>query len=120
MGEMASNLLLYTESWIVENAVLGWLDPWKRANWQCRGKPIWADESWQEITALVEKLSEEVHCEMHVCLRVRLLKNIVIMDQATKIKVSQVNLVWQCKSKLLLALWAQDTSGHQKRNATYM
>lgn len=80
MGEMASNLLLYTESWIVENAVLGWLDPWKKANWQCRGKPIWADESWQEITALVEKLSEEVHCEMHVCLRVRLLKNIVIMD----------------------------------------
>ncbi|KAK4806218.1 hypothetical protein QYF61_001141 [Mycteria americana] len=35
-------LYLYTDSWMVANALWGWLQQWKQSNWQCRGKPIWA------------------------------------------------------------------------------
>jgi len=34
-------LYLYTESWMVANALWGWLQQWKKNNWQRRGKPIW-------------------------------------------------------------------------------
>ncbi|RMC08879.1 hypothetical protein DUI87_13873 [Hirundo rustica rustica] len=44
-------LYLYTDSWMVANALWGWLNRWKKANWQHRGKPIWAAEIWQDITA---------------------------------------------------------------------
>ncbi|XP_010581152.1 PREDICTED: 7SK snRNA methylphosphate capping enzyme [Haliaeetus leucocephalus] len=40
-------------------------------------------------------------------------------DQATKIKVSQVDLDWHHKGELFMARWAHDTSGHQGRDATY-
>ncbi|RMC19851.1 hypothetical protein DUI87_03416 [Hirundo rustica rustica] len=46
-----------TDSWMVANALWGWLNRWKKANWQCRGKPIWAAEIWQDIAAQVEKLT---------------------------------------------------------------
>jgi len=35
-------LYLYTDSWMVANAFWGWLQQWKKNNWQRRGKPIWA------------------------------------------------------------------------------
>ncbi|GAB0189166.1 hypothetical protein GRJ2_001381900 [Grus japonensis] len=38
-------LSLYTDSWMVANALWGWLQQWKRNNWQRRGKPIWAAEA---------------------------------------------------------------------------
>ncbi|RMB97162.1 hypothetical protein DUI87_26447 [Hirundo rustica rustica] len=44
-------LYLYTDSWMVANALWGWLNRWKKANWQRRGKPIWAAEIWQDIAA---------------------------------------------------------------------
>ena len=39
-------LYLYTDSWMVANALWGWLQQWKQSNWQCRGKPIWAATLW--------------------------------------------------------------------------
>ena len=35
-------LYLYPDSWMVANALWGWLQQWKQSNWQHRGKPIWA------------------------------------------------------------------------------
>ncbi|KAK4817077.1 hypothetical protein QYF61_027908 [Mycteria americana] len=35
-------LYLCTDSWMVANALWGWLQQWKQNNWQRRGKPIWA------------------------------------------------------------------------------
>ncbi|RMC03326.1 hypothetical protein DUI87_20522 [Hirundo rustica rustica] len=50
-------LYLYTDSWMVANALWGWLNRWKKANWQHRGKPIWAAEIWQDMATRVEKLT---------------------------------------------------------------
>ncbi|RMC04237.1 hypothetical protein DUI87_19056 [Hirundo rustica rustica] len=44
-------LYLYTDLWMVANTLWGWLNGWKKANWQRRGKPIWAAEIWQDIAA---------------------------------------------------------------------
>ncbi|RMC01812.1 hypothetical protein DUI87_21620 [Hirundo rustica rustica] len=60
-------LYLYTDLWMVANALWGWLNCWKKANWQHRGKPIWAAEIWQDIAARVEKLTVKVrHVDAHV------------------------------------------------------
>ncbi|XP_048786412.1 uncharacterized protein LOC125686463 [Lagopus muta] len=44
-------LYLYTDSWMVANALWGWLQQWEQNNWQRRGKPIWAAELWKDIAA---------------------------------------------------------------------
>ncbi|RMC21421.1 hypothetical protein DUI87_02287 [Hirundo rustica rustica] len=54
-------LYLYSDLWMVANALWGWLDRWKKANWQGRGKPIWATDEWKDIATLVEKLPVKVH-----------------------------------------------------------
>ncbi|RMC20012.1 hypothetical protein DUI87_00858 [Hirundo rustica rustica] len=60
-------LYLYTDSWMVANALWGWLDRWKKANWQRRGKPIWAADEWKDIATRVEKLPVKVlHVDAHV------------------------------------------------------
>ncbi|RMC18082.1 hypothetical protein DUI87_04961 [Hirundo rustica rustica] len=60
-------LYLYTDSWMVANALWGWLDRWRKANWQRRGKPIWAADEWKDIAARVEKLPVKVrHVDAHV------------------------------------------------------
>ncbi|RMC04209.1 hypothetical protein DUI87_19028 [Hirundo rustica rustica] len=60
-------LYLYTDSWMVANALWGWLEKWKKANWQHRGKPIWAADEWKDIAARVEKLPVKVrHVDAHV------------------------------------------------------
>ncbi|RMC16019.1 hypothetical protein DUI87_08226 [Hirundo rustica rustica] len=60
-------LYLFTDSWIVANALWGWLDKWKKTNWQRRGKPIWAADEWKDIATQVEKLPVEVrHVDAHV------------------------------------------------------
>ncbi|RMC19617.1 hypothetical protein DUI87_03177 [Hirundo rustica rustica] len=46
-------LYLYTDSWMVANALWGWLKRWKEANWQHGGKPIWAAEEWKDIATRV-------------------------------------------------------------------
>jgi len=46
---------------MVANALWGWLQQWKRNNWQSRGKPIWAAPLWQDIVARLEQLVVKVH-----------------------------------------------------------
>ncbi|KAM9240262.1 ribonuclease H-like [Leptosomus discolor] len=53
--------VLYTDSWMVANALWGWLQQWKKTNWQRRGKPIWAAALWQDIAARVENMTLKVH-----------------------------------------------------------
>ncbi|RMC15407.1 hypothetical protein DUI87_07598 [Hirundo rustica rustica] len=115
-------LYLYTDSWMVANALWGWLNRWKKANWQRRGKPIWAAEIWQDIAARVEKLIMKVrHVDAHVSKSQANEEhhNNEQMDKAAKVKVSQVDLDWQHKGEVFLAHWAHDASGHQGRDATY-
>ncbi|RMC05691.1 hypothetical protein DUI87_17776 [Hirundo rustica rustica] len=60
-------LYLYTDSWMVANALWGWLERWKKANWQCRGKSIWAADEWKDIATRVEMLLVKVrHVDAHV------------------------------------------------------
>ncbi|RMC10423.1 hypothetical protein DUI87_13228 [Hirundo rustica rustica] len=113
---------LYTNSWMVANALWGWLNRWKKANWQRRGKPIWAAEVWQDIAARVKKLTVKVrHVDAHVS-KSRANEehhNNEQVDKAAKEKVSQMDLDWQHKGEAFLAHWAHDASGHQGRDATY-
>lgn len=58
---------LYTDSWMVANALWGWLQKWKNSNQQHRGKPIWAAALWQDITAQVENMTLKVcHVDAHM------------------------------------------------------
>ncbi|RMC21389.1 hypothetical protein DUI87_02252 [Hirundo rustica rustica] len=60
-------LYLYTDSWMVANALWGWLDRWKKADWQRKEKPIWAADEWKDIATQVEKLPVKVrHVDAHV------------------------------------------------------
>ena len=64
-GEGESSL--YTDSWMVANDLWGWLQQWKKNNWQRRGKPIWAAPLWQDIAARLEKLVVKVcHVDAHI------------------------------------------------------
>ncbi|RMC09664.1 hypothetical protein DUI87_13450 [Hirundo rustica rustica] len=115
-------LYLYTDSWIVANALWGWLDRWKKANWQRRGKPIWAADEWKDIATRVEKLPVKVcHVDAHVpkSRANEEHQNNEQVDQAAKIEVSKIDLDWQHKGELFLTRWAHDASGHQGRDATY-
>ncbi|GAB0209336.1 hypothetical protein GRJ2_003399300 [Grus japonensis] len=115
-------LYLYTGSWMVANALWGWLQQWKQSNWQRRGKPIWAAPLWQDIAARLEKLVVKVHhVDAHVpkSRATEEHQNNQQVDQAAKIEVAQVDLDWQHKGELFIARWAHDTSGHQGRDATY-
>ncbi|RMC22022.1 hypothetical protein DUI87_02893 [Hirundo rustica rustica] len=115
-------LYLYTDSWMVANALWGWLEKWKKANWQRRGKPIWAVDEWKDIATRVEKLPIKIH---HVDAHVPKSRaneehrNNEQVDQAAKIEVSKIDLDWQHKGEVFLARWAHDASGHQGRDATY-
>ncbi|GAB0208517.1 hypothetical protein GRJ2_003317400 [Grus japonensis] len=90
-------LCLYTGSWMVANALWGWLQQWKQSNWQRRGKPIWAGELWQDIAAWLEKPIVKVcHVDAHVPKRwaTEEHQNNQQVDQAAKIEVAQVDLHW--------------------------
>ncbi|GAB0208970.1 hypothetical protein GRJ2_003362700 [Grus japonensis] len=116
-------LYLYTDSWMVANALWGWLQQWKRSNWQHRGKPIWAAPLWQDIAARLEKLVVKVrHVDAHIpkSRATEEHQNNQQVDQAAKIEEAQVDLDWQRKGELFIALrWTHDTSGHQGRDVTY-
>ncbi|GAB0209782.1 hypothetical protein GRJ2_003443900 [Grus japonensis] len=115
-------LYLYTDSWMVANALWGWLQQWKQSNWQHRGKPIWAAPLWQDIAARLEKLVVKVHhVDAHVpkSQDTEEHENNQQVDQAAKIEVAQVDLDWQHKGELFIARWAHDTSGHHGRDGTY-
>ncbi|RMC20576.1 hypothetical protein DUI87_01427 [Hirundo rustica rustica] len=107
---------------MVANALWGWLDRWKKANWQPRGKPIWGADEWKDIATQVEKLPVKVrHVDAHVpkSQANEEHRNNEQVDQAAKIEVSKIDLDWQHKGELFLARWAHDASGHQGRDATY-
>ncbi|KAK4806193.1 hypothetical protein QYF61_001116 [Mycteria americana] len=53
-----------TDSWMVANALWGWLQQWKQTNWQRRGKPIKAAALWQDIAAQVENIAVKI-CHVH-------------------------------------------------------
>uniref|UniRef100_A0A8U8C7R6 Uncharacterized protein n=1 Tax=Geospiza parvula TaxID=87175 RepID=A0A8U8C7R6_GEOPR len=106
-------LYLYTDSWMVANALWGWLERWKKANWQRRGKPIWAADEWKDIAARLEKLPVKVrHVDAHVpkSRANEEHQNNEQVDQAAKIEVSKIDLDWQHKGELFLARWAHDAS----------
>jgi len=99
-------LYLYTDSWMVVNVLWGWLQQWKKNNWQRRGKPIWAAPLWQDIAAWLEQLAVKVrHMDAHVP-RSRATEehqNNHQVDQAAKTEVAQVDLDWQHKGELFIA-----------------
>ncbi|KAJ7424308.1 hypothetical protein WISP_29219 [Willisornis vidua] len=115
-------LYLYTDLCMVASVLWGWLEQWRKAIWQRKGKSIWVAEMWQDIAAQVEKLSVKVH---HIDAHVPKSRaneehhNNEQVDRAARIKVSQVDLNWQHKGEFFLAQWAHDASGHQGRDATY-
>ncbi|RMC09685.1 hypothetical protein DUI87_13471 [Hirundo rustica rustica] len=77
---------------IPEYSQIGWLNRRKKANWQRRGKPIWAAEIWQDIAARVEKLTVKVrHVDAHVSKSQANEEhhNNERVDKAAKVKVSQ-------------------------------
>jgi len=60
-------LFLPVDSWMVCNALWGWLQQRKKNNWHRRGKPIWAAPLWQDIAARLEQLVVKVcHVDAHV------------------------------------------------------
>ncbi|GAB0203245.1 hypothetical protein GRJ2_002790100 [Grus japonensis] len=99
-------LYLYTGSWMVANALWGWLQQWKQSNWQCRGKPIWAAPLWQDIAARLENLIVKVHhIDAHVpkSQDTEEHQNNQQVDQAAKIEVAQVELDRQSKGELSIS-----------------
>ncbi|GAB0203253.1 hypothetical protein GRJ2_002790900 [Grus japonensis] len=99
-------LYLYTGSWMVANALWGWLQQSKQSNWQRRSKPIWAAPLWQDIAARLEKLVVKVHhVDAHVpkSQDTEEHQNNQQVDQAAKIEVAQVHLDWQHKGELFIA-----------------
>ncbi|RMC05536.1 hypothetical protein DUI87_18732 [Hirundo rustica rustica] len=115
-------LYLYTDSWMVANALWGWLERWKEANWQHGGKQIWAAKEWKDIATRVERLPVKVrHADAHIpkSRANEEQRNNEQVDRAAKIEVSKIDLDWEHKGELFLARWAHDASGHQGRDATY-
>ncbi|KAM9591204.1 ribonuclease H-like isoform 1-T3 [Morphnus guianensis] len=112
-------LYLYTDSWMVENALWGWLQQWKKINWQSRGKPIWAAALWQGIAARVENMALKVcHVDGHMpknCATEEHQNNEQV-DKAVKIEVAQVDLDSERKGELFVARWTHKTSGHLGRD----
>ncbi|XP_075302900.1 uncharacterized protein LOC142365714 [Opisthocomus hoazin] len=112
-------LYLYTDSWMVANALWGWLQQWKKNNWQRRGKPVWAAPLWQDIAARLEQLVVKVrHVDAHVpkSRATEEHQNNQQVDQAAKIEVAQVDLDWQHKVGELARgrfIIAQEHTGHQ-------
>ncbi|RMB96949.1 hypothetical protein DUI87_26528 [Hirundo rustica rustica] len=115
-------LYLYTDSWMVANALWGWLRRWKEANWQRGGKAIWAAKEWKDISTRLGRLPVKVrHVDAHIpkSRANEEHRNNEQVDRAAKIEVSKIDLDWEHKGELFLARWAHDASGHQGRDATY-
>jgi len=76
---------------MVANALWGWLQQWKKKNWQHRGKPIRAAPLWQDIAARLEQLVVKVrHMDAHfpnIWATEEHLNNHQV-DQAAKIEVA--------------------------------
>ncbi|KAK4817707.1 hypothetical protein QYF61_026397 [Mycteria americana] len=116
-------LYLYTDSWMVANALWGWLQQWKKTNWQRRGKPVWAAVLWQgRKHGSTENMALKVcHVDAHMPKShvTEEHRNNEQVDKAAKIEVAQVDVDWERKGELFVARWAHKTSGHLGRDATY-
>ncbi|XP_068004482.1 ribonuclease H-like [Melanerpes formicivorus] len=91
-------LYLYTDSWMVANALWRWLQQWKKASWRHRGKPIWAASLWQDIAARVENVTLRVrHVDAHVpkSHTNEEHQNNEHADKAARIDIAQVDLDWE-------------------------
>ncbi|XP_054033727.1 ribonuclease H-like [Dryobates pubescens] len=96
---------LYTDSWMVANALWGGLQQWKKTNWQHRGKPIWAASLWQDIAAQVENMTLRVlHVDAHVpkSHANEEHQNNEHADKAARIDTAQVDLDWEHKGELFV------------------
>lgn len=115
-------LYFYTDSWMVANALWGWLQQQEQNKWQRRGKPIWASELWKDIAAQIKNMDVKVHhVDAHVpkSQATEEQQNNHQVDRAAKTKVAQIDMDWQYKCALFLSQGAHETSGHQGRDATY-
>ncbi|KAK4831166.1 hypothetical protein QYF61_015636 [Mycteria americana] len=84
-------------------ALLLVLKQWKQSDWQHRGKPIWAAELWQDITAWVENLVVKVcHIDAHIpkSCATEEHQNKQQVDQAATVEVAQVDLDWEHKGDM--------------------
>ncbi|KAJ7409618.1 hypothetical protein BTVI_55990 [Pitangus sulphuratus] len=97
LNERSGQGFTYTLTCAWYPTLWGWLDPWKKADWKHRGKPIWAANIWQDIAARIEKLIVRVcHVDAYVP------KNRANeqhgsnghVDRATQVEVLQVDLDW--------------------------
>ncbi|RMB97340.1 hypothetical protein DUI87_26155 [Hirundo rustica rustica] len=67
---------------MVANALWDGWEKWKKANWQRRGKPIWAADEWKDIATRVEKLPVKVrHVEDAMSPRVGLMRSTETMSR---------------------------------------
>ena len=88
---------------MVANALWGWLERWKNANWKRRG--IWVADEWKDVATWVEKLPVKVcHIDAHVpkSRANEEHRHNKQVDQAAEIGVSQIDLDWQHKGELFL------------------
>jgi len=106
-AEQEKWLVLCTDSWMVANALWGWLQQWKQCDWQRRGKLIQAAELWQDFAAGVENLAVKVHDIVD-----RLPKSQATeehrsneqLDQAARIARILVDLDWKHKGGAIYSL----------------
>ncbi|KAK4810791.1 hypothetical protein QYF61_008763 [Mycteria americana] len=99
-------LYLNTDSWMVANALWRWLQQWKKTNWQCRGKPIWAAAWWQDIAAWVENIALKVcHVDAHMpkSCAAEEHRNNEQVDKAVKIEVAKEPVPASSKMDPLIA-----------------
>ena len=90
-------LYLYTDSWMVANALWGWLQQWEQNSWQRRGKPVWAAELWKDIAARIKNMVVKVrHVDAQVpkSQATEEQQNNHQVDRATRIEVAQIVLDW--------------------------
>ena len=99
-------LYLYTDSWMVANALWGWLQQWEQNNWQQRRKPAWAAELRKDIAARIKNMIAKVHhVDAHVPKNraTEEQQNNHQVDRTAKIEVAQIDLDWHNKGELFLA-----------------
>lgn len=97
------------------------LQQWKKSNWQCGGKPIWAGALWQDIAAQVENMTLKLyHVDAHVpqSHATEEYQSNERVAKAAKIGIAQVDVDWEQKGELFIALWAHGASGHVRRDST--
>ena len=94
VAEQERRPMLYTDSWMVVNALWGWLQQWEQNNWQRRGKPVWAAELWKDIDRIKNVVVKVHHVDAHVPKNrtTEEQQNNHQVDRAAKTEVAQIDL----------------------------